>query len=811
MHLFGFFVSSFLLVLEGNGHVVVHPRDILIGTEPHGEEQLKKSSIIQNELLEELRNIRNHPDDKQDVICLPLVTCPAHLRSKEHNYCKTSARRRGIRCRTGQNHTHPSNDRSRHHALHADRSTLESISKKTKNEISKLRIRESKLLSRHANILRPGPATYGHFRNSRRFNAEDINKVTNVADRALELAIATRFFKHRHGITNEDLELGNIPQDLRFSPFSHSCIPLPTCPFIADRYRRIDGACNNVLHSTWGAPFTPYSRLLPANYGDGIWTPRLSVIGEEPLPNPRLITSTIISDIDVPNQEFTLLLMQFGQFLTHDLTQSMDMTYANGSAISCCDSEGITELPEEYSHYSCMPINIPPEDQFFSRYKQGCMNFVRSALAPNHDCSMGYSQQMNKLSHFIDASSVYGSTPEQTSELRSFQGGQLKVFEDFGRELLPLSKDPLSCLTMEHGSGCFESGDTRTNQMITLVVMHTLFHREHNRLARTLHVLNPYWDDEKLFLEARQILIAEMQVIIYKEFLPAILGPEAMAEFGLELGYGQKYSHDYDASTNPSITNEFATAAFRFGHSIVDGQLRIYGPTKMEEAIAIPEIMFYPSRMRHEKFLDEVLSTLTTEPIQEVDNFMAEALTQYMFRSGNPFGVDLASINIQRGRDHGLRSYNDYRELIGLPRIQYFEEFGPEMAEKLYKVYKSVDDVDLWVGGLLEPKAPGSLVGPTFRDIIADQFVQLKKGDRYFFENGPSINPGYFSPEQLEQLRKSTMSRIICDNSDGLLLSRLALNSFRKPGVPGNEFVDCSGPEIPSIDLSLWQKYRTLF
>ncbi|XP_030746842.1 chorion peroxidase-like [Sitophilus oryzae] len=671
--------------------------------------------------------------------------------------------------------------------------------------MSRLRTKEANLLSKKSSILQPGSATYGHFRNSRRFNPADITEVMHIADKALEIAIATRVFKDRQGITNEELEEGRIQQNLRPTAIGQNCIPLPTCPLIPDKYRRIDGACNNIAHPTWGAPFTAYSRLLPPNYQDGIWSPRVSVVDEEPLPSPRLISTTIISDIDSPNHDYTLLVMQFGQFISHDFTQSMDMSYANGSAISCCDLEGTSILPPESTHYACMPIPLPHEDQFYGTFKQKCMNFVRSALAPSHDCTLGYSEQMNKLTHFLDASSVYGSTPEQTRELRSFHGGTLKVFDDFGRELLPLSKDPLACLTMEQGSACFESGDTRTNQMVTLVVMHTLFLREHNRLARSLQALNPLWTDEKLFLEARQILIAEMQVIIYKEFLPTVLGEEAIREFGLGLGYEKEYSLDYNPAINPSITNEFATAAFRFGHSTVDGQLRLYGPTKMEESIAIPEVMFYPSRMRHQKFLDEILSTLTTEPIQDVDPFMPEALTRYMFRGGNPFGVDLASINIQRGRDHGLRSYNDYRELTGLPRLKDFAEFGPEIAEKLYKVYRSVDDLDLWVGGLLESKAPGSLVGPTFRDIIADQFARLKKGDRYFFENGPSINPGYFSPDQLKELRKASISRIICDNSDGILLSRQAPKAFRKPGVPGNEFSDCNGPEIPSLDLSFWQ------
>lgn len=142
-------------------------------------------------------------------------------------------------------------------------------------------------------------------------------------------------------------------------------------------------------------------------------------------------------------------------------------------------------MPPLSTHYACLPIEIPADDPFFGKFGQRCMNFVRSILAPNHDCSLGYSQQvlltqpcsksqnskkfkpssiwldfcqMNKLTHFIDSSSVYGSTPEQTSQLRGFRDGKLKVFDDFGRDLLPMSKDPNACLTMEQGSACFESG-----------------------------------------------------------------------------------------------------------------------------------------------------------------------------------------------------------------------------------------------------------------------------------------------------------------------------------------------------------------
>lgn len=67
---------------------------------------------------------------------------------------------------------------------------------------------------------------------------------------------------------------------------------------------------------------------------------------------------------------------------------------ANGSAISCCTADGSHELPHQFRHFACMPIVIPPKDSFYSAFKQGCMSFVRSVLAPRQDCTLGYAQQV---------------------------------------------------------------------------------------------------------------------------------------------------------------------------------------------------------------------------------------------------------------------------------------------------------------------------------------------------------------------------------------------------------------------------------
>lgn len=257
-----------------------------------------------------------------------------------------------------------------------------------------------------------------------------------------------------------------------------------------------------------------------------------------------------------------------------------------------------------------------------------------------------------------------------------------------------------------------------------------------------------------------------------------------MERFGLHCQqYG--YSSDYDSNVNPCVTSEFSTAAFRFGHTVVDGKFRIHKGSHLDEIINIPDVMFNPVRLRRREFLDDILTTMTHQPMQEFDSAVTKGLSNFLFRGHSPFGLDLVSLNIQRGRDHGLRSYNDYLEVTGHHRVKDFNEFGYNAAIKLQKVYHHPDDIDLWVGCLLESATGDALVGPTFSEIIADQFSRLRKGDRYFHEHNPDINPGHFSEAKLQEIRKSTMARIICDNVDGYSLHSVSPHAFLQPDVPG--------------------------
>lgn len=154
-------------------------------------------------------------------------------------------------------------------------------------------------------------------------------------------------------------------------------------------------------------------------------------------------------------------------------------------------------------------------------------------------------------------------------------------------------------------------------------------------------------------------------------------------------------------------------------------------------------------------------------------------MSRHLFQNRNSFGLDIVSLNIQRGRDHALRPYNDYRVHEG--RMTHFTQFPHNIGAKLSKVYDHPEDIDLWVGGLLEAAVPGGIVGTTFANIIGDQFSRFRKGDRFFHEHSPLINSGAFGVHQLEDIRKITLTRIICDNMDHTELKWIVPHAFLLP------------------------------
>lgn len=485
----------------------------------------------------------------------------------------------------------------------------------------------------------------------------------------------------------------------------------------------IDGTGNNETESKWGSVDQALIRITASEYADGFSDP-----AGESRASAREVSNAVNAQTEsIQNQRnLTDLLWVFGQFLDHDISIT----------------EGAT--PSE-----SMDIEVPTGDIYFDPFGTGqqVISFNRS-IYEGGTSPDDIREQVNHITAFIDGSVVYGSTEERMEALREFSGGRLKVSEG---NLLPFNVDGLDNAGGDSDS-LFLAGDVRANENIALIAMHTIWVREHNRIAGELEQANSELTDEEIFQTVRAIVRAQIQSITYNEFLPALLGEDAI----------QRYT-GYDSSVDPSIANEFSTAAYRFGHTMLSSELlrlNADGTEAEEGNIALQNAFFNPSEIS-EHGIDSILQGVAANIAQEVDTQVIDDIRNFLFGPPGAGGFDLASLNIQRGRDHGLANYNDTRVELGLEPVTDFSQITSdvELQEKLAQVYDSVDDMDLWVAGLAEDHLSGTSLGETFSAIIVDQFTRLRDGDRFWYQN-------LFDGNLIQQIENTSLADIIERNSD---------------------------------------------
>lgn len=338
---------------------------------------------------------------------------------------------------------------------------------------------------------------------------------------------------------------------------------------VSHHYRTLDGSCNNLAHSLWGAANTKYGRLLPPSYSDGIHMPTKSVTGEE-LPSARLVSSKVFGNTSAPDPKHTIVMMQFGQFVAHDM--AFGGAPINGA---CCKDGKIT------SHEShCFNIHVPADDPVHSANGVECMKFQRTLTDKDNEFAENTlnqpAEQITVVTGFLDLSLIYGNSEKELDLIREYNGGRLKMEKRHGQEWPPRNPNGDNiCFVDTPGETCYFGGDPRLNQSPDLTILHISYIREHNRLAGILQELNPDWSDEKLFQEARRINIAQYQYVVYYEWLPLFLGEENM--YKAKMLYhksGDEYVNDYDPTVDPSALNDHSSSAFRYYHSSIEGHLK---------------------------------------------------------------------------------------------------------------------------------------------------------------------------------------------------------------------------------------------
>jgi heme peroxidase/type IX secretion system substrate protein/dockerin type I repeat protein len=504
--------------------------------------------------------------------------------------------------------------------------------------------------------------------------------------------------------------------------------------------RTIDGTSNNLQNTNWGSAGNQIRTITSNGFIDGISAP-----GGVNRPNPRIISNTIFAQDSLINDVMALsdFTWVFGQFIDHDVVSSSNDPTEDASID--------VDFPDPYFN----PGGAFPFIQ---------ISMFRSLERPGTGTSTinprGYT---NNITSWIDASNVYGSDIDRANYLRTFSGGKLKTSSG---NLLPFNTD-----TYEYGGTIdvsaphmdnenpfndqlFVAGDTRANENVALSSFHTIFVREHNRLCDELALTNPGWDDEQLYQHARKMVGGYIQSIVYNEWLPVM---------GVHLPNYNGYNSNIDAT----ITNVFATAAFRLGHTLLSGTiLRMdnLGNTIPEGNLTLLEAFFTPYELVQSGGLDPIFKGMASQVQQKMDCKMVNDVRNFLF--GPPTaglgGLDLASININRGRERGLPDFNTIRQDLGLTPYTSFAEINADSTAMtvMENLYNDINDIDPWVGMLAEDHMPEALFGPTIMKILEDQFYALREGDRFYYENDDAL-----TEVEKEDIRNTTFRDIIMRNT----------------------------------------------
>jgi hypothetical protein len=609
----------------------------------------------------------------------------------------------------------------------------------------------------------------------------------------------------------------------------------------------LDGSGNNTANPDWGLAGNDYSRVADARYADGIDEP---VTG----PNPRTVSNRIFNDTHqnlFSERNVTQWGFAWGQFLDHTF----------GLRLGRADDDPVGEP---------LPIPFDPADPLEEFENDlGVIGFERSARSPGTGESTPR-EQINTISSYIDTSAVYGSDEGRLEWLR--EGPVNADLSDNGAALmlpggyLPRADergDPASAPEMEvdgHLRATPEraavAGDLRANENLGLTATQTLMAREHNRIVAQLP---DSLSDEEKFQLARRVVIAEQQYITFNEFLPAI---------GVTL---PRYT-GYDPTVRTDLSNEFATVGYR-AHSMIHGEIELeteldrYTPEQLdafealglelaiegdELEIAIPlNLAFFNPDLLEELELGPMLQGLGLEAQYNNDEQIDNQLRSVLFQIPVPGNedcldgpdlpdcfdgvVDLGAIDVARGADHGMPSYNQLREAYGLAPMTSFtditgeatDEFPPGLgiddpaslvftelfdidgnlidpadedavegearrgvratttAARLKAIFGEVDNLDAFTGMLSEQHVRGADFGELQLAIWTREFTNLRDGDRFFYGNDPGLT----------QIRRTygldyrrSLADLIADNTD---IDRADLNHnvFLVAEAPGD--ADC--------------------
>lgn len=573
------------------------------------------------------------------------------------------------------------------------------------------------------------------------------------------------------------------------------------------RYRTADGSCAHLHRPTLGKNETPFFRRDRINRlpdrSDVLSGTDFEALG---LPVPRDVSNTMAQfHPNAPNTHgLSNMFVIMGQFIAHDFA---DLEVDLGDFPVTGDSHDARTAAFPGMLY---PAGDPGILDYDLAVQQGItidgdvyISVQATHCEPNR---RGHCAMINRITHHLDGSNIYGSDDTQQAGLRTFEDGLLKTASyDIPVFGAPPFVPPvhLDDMPVTYADGCNNLvkvltllqgvpdelvtcvGDSRGHENVMLTAVHVVWMREHNRRARALAVEHPDWDDEQLFQEARRWTIAHYLRVIYDQWLPALLGSQADAV---------RPYRGYRRNADPRADLAFVTAAFRIGHTMVP-EFVVPRDECLDSTIQAPPPFnalpfaggtggpFDIFRLLSLTVgIDPVIRDMALSTAFEIDTRVEDSIRDI---PGSSVTFDTLATNINRGRMNGIASYTQLRFIYrrgadrfvyGAPGCPWWARFDgaadplacftritsdaqPGLAEALQDLYGEAHLIDAWPGLMSEPHPDGSPLGATAAAVIGDQFTRFRDSDRFFYLRD-------FDGAELAEIEATSLRDIVLRNTD---------------------------------------------
>jgi Animal haem peroxidase len=543
-------------------------------------------------------------------------------------------------------------------------------------------------------------------------------------------------------------------------------------PLGVTHFRTADGSWNNLTDPMEGAAYTRFLRNVDLSVTCPETDPRLVE------PNPRLISLELLArPIGLDGQPemkevpfLNLLAASWIQFMNHDWV-----------------NHGDTD-PNRF-----IRVELLEGDPARERYGKTELAIGRTQRDPTRGPQRepACTSSINEITHWWDASQIYGSDQAAQNRLRSFDMGKMELGDD---GLLPVEPGP------KPGTGVEDAG-FRRNWWIGLTMLHTLFVREHNAICDMLYDAYPAWDDDRLFNVARLINAGVMAKIHSVEWTPAIL-PNQTLETGLNsnwyglLTYKMRKGKERKTLSevnvrNPELGGIVGNPINRHGspfglteefvevyrlHSLLPEtlEIRLRGQKDIiAEKVPLPATRQHGSVVLTNKFAmsDLFYSFGNQHPGALVLNNFPRFM-QELSVAGNVF-LDMGTVDIVRARERGVPRYNEFRRQLGLTEIESFADLtdDPGVLKKLRDVYggnpdnaddpDKVEDLDLLIGTLAEAqnrRPTGFGFGETVFQIFIVSASRRLQADRFYTD---CYNEDVYTPEGLRWIDQTDLKAVI--------------------------------------------------